>query len=186
MAKLFIGALALIMLYLLVSWLMINFVHGYVLFINRGQGLRTISENAAASNNLLAVYRFAHGINGLLLIAIVASLPDVHGHSIVILLALGSVIFEWAQAAVPYRGKLMHIHTALAFAMAVSMVSLAWVLQLSVELPYTEFLVARLSGALAILLFGYFWHPPRPYSWVVQMLVINLVYVQIAVTLATT
>ncbi|HMS31302.1 MAG TPA: hypothetical protein PJ984_02815 [Candidatus Saccharibacteria bacterium] len=174
------------MAYLLISWIVINTVHGYVVYINRGQGLRTISENAAASNSLLAVYRVAHGINGLLLIAIVAALPERYGHSIVNILALGSVIFEWAQAAVPYRGKLMHVHTALAFAMAVSMVSLAWVLQLSVELPRTEFLVARLSGALAILLFGYFWHPPRPYSWVVQMLVINLVYVQIAVTLATT
>jgi len=172
--------------YLLISWIVINTVHGYVVYINRGQGLRTISENAAASNSLLAVYRVAHGINGLLLIAIVAALPERYGHSIVNILALGSVIFEWAQAAVPYRGKLMHVHTALAFAMAVSMVSLALVLQLSVELPRTEFLVARLSGALAILLFGYFWHPPRPYSWVVQMLVINLVYVQIAVTLATT
>lgn len=169
------------MVYLLLSWLVINAVHGYVLFINRGQGLRTISENAATSNSLLAVYRVAHGINGLLLIAIVSALPNTHGHSIVIILVLGSVIFEWAQAAVPYRGKIMHVHTALAFAMAVSMVSIAWVLQLSFELPQTEFLVARLSGALAILLFGYFWHPPRPYSWVVQMLVINLVYVQIAV-----
>lgn len=186
MAKLLIGAPELIMLYLLVSWLMINFVHGYVLFINRGQGLRTISENAAASNNLLAVYRLAHGINGLLLIAVVAALPDIHVHSIVIILALSSVICEWAQAAVPYRGRYMHTHTALAFVMAVSMVSLAWVLQLSIELSDTEFLVARLSGALAILFFGYFWHPPRPYSWVVQMLVINLVYVQMAIVVAAT
>lgn len=173
------------MVYLLISWIVTNTVHGFTVFVNRGLGLRTISENAAASDVLMLLYRIAHGINGLLLIAIAAGLPEVRNSSFAITLALSSVIFEWAQAIFPYRGKFMHLHTVLAFAMAVSMVGLAWVLQLSADLSYTAFLIARAGGALAVILFAYFHHPPRPYSWIVQMLVINLVYLQMATIVVT-
>ena len=93
------------MVYLFISWLLINSVHGYGIYENRKKPFHTISENLASIPSLLLIYRIAHVINGLLLFLIVSIAVDSSAHWSILVLTAASILFEWAQAAVPYLNK---------------------------------------------------------------------------------
>ncbi len=167
------------MVYLFISWLLINSVHGYGIYENRKKPFHTISENLASIPSLLLIYRIAHVINGLLLFLIVSIAVDSGMHWGVLTLTAASILFEWAQAAVPYLNKWKVIHNFFAICMATSMIGLGWSLFAHSDLYGAKASIALFAGSIALLSFAYVKHPPRPRSWVVQMITINSLYLQI-------
>ena len=171
------------MAYLLLSWLLINIVHGYGVYENRKKPFHTISENLASIPSLLLIYRIAHVINGLLLFLIVSIAVDSSAHWSILVLTAASILFEWAQAAVPYLNKWKVVHNFFAICMATSMVGLGWSLFAHSDLYGAKASIALFAGSIALLSFAYVKHPPRPKSWIVQMITINSLYLQILMIL---
>ena len=168
------------MIYLVISWLLINFVHGYGVYINRHKSLATISENLVSSPKLLLLYRIAHLINGLLILGITDKLSELNSNSLVIVMACLSVFFEWAQAIVPYKNKWKSLHHIFAVSMAVSMILFGWSIFMLSNITGLKHALALLAGSLAILCFTYVKNPPRRNTWLVQTISINAVYLQVA------
>lgn len=165
---------------LAVSWFMINFVHGYAVWINWPNPFSTISENASQTNVSLLLYRIAHGVNGLLLIVISNQITILYDNQLVLLLVIFSVFFEWAQAIVPYRNNLKRMHNVFALSMAVSMVALGWSLLISSKVSGFEYNLAIVAGLVATGNMLYYKNPPRANSWILQVVTINALYFQLA------
>lgn len=171
------------MIYLIFSWLLINFVHGYGVYINRRKPFDTISENVTATPTSLLFYRVAHGINGVLLLLIVSQVGGKNASMAILVLTGLSIMFEWGQATVPYKKQWKALHSILALSMAMSMVLLGWVLLISSQLYGVKMLIAIIAGVIAVLSMFYYKNPPRSKSWIIQMITINTLYLQLAMIL---
>lgn len=167
------------MLFLYISFVIINIVHCLIIYSNRADIKCTISENATTMPKLLFLYRTTHLINGLLISFFVYFVLQANYSPIVLLLVVSSVVFEWLQAIVPARAKTFMIHGILAFLMALSMLLMTFAITFqavkltNVGLNYIPLCI------LALLTFGYAKIPPRKYSWLVQMVTINSLYIQL-------
>lgn len=165
--------------YLVASFLLINAVHIYLLAAHRANRNLTISERAAKNNAALALYVAGHLINGALF-AIFAYSFFLHKSSEPLLFAVAAlgVISEWSQALIPARGEYDKPHTMIAYLMSALMTLLG--AMSAILLPASSNVQRLILAITFIILWGY---PlaavlPRRYFWVIEMVNINLFYLQ--------
>lgn len=168
------------MLYLLVSFALINSVHVYLLISQRHKRGLTISEHAAKDLPTHMLYIFAHGLGGLVFLGFAWNFFYVHQHSpLLLLVTIVGVLNEWLQALVPARRRYVRYHEFLAYGMSAAMALLALLVILII--PMSRDLRIFLLVVEFIILCGY---PlgiklPRKYFWIIEMVNINLFYLVI-------
>lgn len=170
--------------YLACSIIVINLIHSYLLITHRSNHDLTISERAAKNNVALGLYALGHFVGGLAF-GIFAWLLFVTTLNVPVLfyVTLTGIACEWAQALIPARRKFERYHLFLAYSMSVIMTALgilsAVLLAIDDNLKRSLFIIAGLilcGYPLAILL-------PKRYFWVIEMVNINLFYLQMILIL---
>ncbi len=171
---------------LLISFMATNIVHGYLVLHERGNGRSTLSERAVQHRLTYMAYVFAHMIGGLAFGVFAYNIFWLQNSNLVLTsLAFAGVLTQWAQAVVPDKGKYGVIHTALAFAMSGFIILLSIGAIFGLPLPTaTRFL---LLGIELIILAGYPMVTMLPYKyfWILQIININLFYLQMFIVLLT-
>lgn len=172
------------MRYLLASFLLINVVHGYLLISHRANRNLTISERAAKNNKTLSLYVFGHLLNGTLFAIFAYNLfISTSSSPLLFAVAVAGIISEWSQALIPARGEYDKPHTAIAFLMSVLMTTLGTLG--AILLPVSSSAQILVLFISFVILWGY---PlavllPRRYFWVIEMVNINLFYLQMFILL---
>lgn len=172
--------------YLFLSFLLVNLLHGYLLYDHRQSHPATISYHASKNNRTLIIYAVGHLIAGVLLALVVSDnfLTDSYKVAI-IATAATAVITEWLQAIFPAKGKTDVLHTVFAVIMAFSMVLLGFLCTIvfssnqfvqAINLTITAILVSFLVVVR---------YPPRNYFWKVQFIGQLLLYLQMFLILST-
>ena len=157
----------------------INSLHSHLLITHRVKPDLTISERAANNTFVHRLYILGHFVGGLLF-GIFAWYFFVQRYQTPILFVLTTlgIIAEWTQALVPARDIYEKYHITLAYAMSVIMtvlgIAAALLLPIDGSLQRTVLFIALLIllGYPAALLL------PRRYFWKVEMININLFYLQ--------
>lgn len=169
---------------LTLSFLIANLTHLYVLIRHRQSKLPTISERAAQTKTSLAFYNLGHLASGLAFAYFSYQFFWLNiGSQSLFTLAILGVLFEWLQALVPARGKHEKPHRRLAYGMSGLMVLLGIGAIISLPLmPITRTILVVIE---AIIICGY---PlvrklPQKYFWTIQVLNINLFYLQMFILL---
>ena len=172
--------------YLLGSFLLITIVHGYILFTHRDNSNLTLSERAAEDQPSLLLYRLGHIVNGTLFTLFAYYFFVTKTNQVMLFwLAIAGVVTEWAQALIPAKGRYDRPHTAVAFLMSLMMTALG--VFGAVLLPVDTGVRQLVLFITFVILWGY---PlcvllPRRYFWVIEMVNINLFYLQMFILLKT-
>ncbi len=171
---------------LILSFLVANLTHLYVLIRHRQSKLPTISERAVQTKTSLALYVAGHVLAGLAFAGFAYQFFWLNiGSQPLFSLAILGVLFEWLQALVPARGKYEKPHRRLAYGMSGLMVLLG--IGAIISLPLTPITRIVLVAIEAVIIFGY---PlvrklPQKYFWTIQVLNINLFYLQMFILYLT-
>lgn len=169
---------------LTLSFFVTNLIHVYVLIRHRDSKQPTISERAVQSQSSLALYVAGHILAGLAFAGFAYQFFWLqHSSPILFLLALGGVLLEWIQALIPAKGKYEPIHRAIANGMSGFIVALGVGAIVSIPLPL---LAKTLLIALElVILAGYPLTTRLPHErfWVIQMVNMNLFYLQMYILL---
>jgi hypothetical protein len=168
------------MIFLFASALVINIIHGFLLSSQRDMRGLTISEHAARDIFTHSLYVFGHIVGGFLFMLFAYRFFIVENQTVGLFAVTAVGVFvEWAQAFVPAKNTYESIHLFFAYTMSVIMTALGFIATVFLDLPLGVFLI---SIAITLsLLAGY---PlvatlPRKYFWVIEMININLFYLQI-------
>ena len=172
------------MKFLVVSWLLINAVHAYLLITHRANRELTLSERAANSYTAWAIFVGGHMCNGMIF-GVFAYHFFLVGEAKPLLFAIASlgIVTEWAQAITPAKDNREKAHIAIAYIMSALMTLLG--AASAVLLPLDPGVRTLVIFITFVILWGY---PlavllPRRYFWVIEMVNINLFYLQMFVVL---
>lgn len=172
---------------LTLSFLAANLTHLYVLIRHRRSRLPTISERAAQTKTSLALYILGHFVGGLAFALFSYQFFWLTlGSKPLLAIAVLGVVFEWLQALVPAKGTLEKPHRALAYGMSGLMVLLGIWTILSLSLTSTTRTLLVMIEAIIICGYPLVRRLPQKYFWTIQVLNINLFYVQMFILLHAT
>ena len=169
---------------LTLSFLITNLVHTYVLIRHRSSKQPTISERAVQSQSSLVLYVAGHIFAGLAFVSFAYGFFWLQLHSqILFALALWGVLLEWIQALIPAKGKYEPIHRAVAYGMSGFIVALGIGSIISIPVPIVS--KTLLVALELVIIAGYPLTTRLPHErfWVIQMVNMNLFYVQMYILL---
>lgn len=111
------------LVYLLLSAICTNGVHGYLLLSQKDNRQWSLSVHAVQTKKAILIYRLGHFAGGIFSMLFCYSYFIVHLHiSWPFYIMLVAVIFEYIQAILPAEGKTEKIHTLAAYIMWVLIV----------------------------------------------------------------
>jgi len=127
----------------LISALIVNGMHGYLLWSQRDERKWSISVHASKDRRTYTIYLIGHFLAGLFF-AIFAYRFFVTTHDVKWLfwLSLFGLVFEYVQALLPARGKTNNAHAVTAYAMFVSYAVVALIAMITLDLSIFVRLVA--------------------------------------------
>ena len=143
------------LVYLLLSALFVNGVHGYLLWSQRHERKWSISVHAARDRQTYLLYLFCHIFGGLFFLLFAIHLFLVlHNIKWLFALALLGIIFEYIQAVLPGKGATEKAHAIMAYGMFCTY--LIVVLLSEIVLPMnTLFKIITAPFRLAVFVAGY-------------------------------
>lgn len=160
-----------VILFVIAAFL-INAVHGYLLWSQRGERKYSISEHAIKNRQTYLLYILGHLVTGILVVFF-AYLFFVRklAYNPPFYLCISFMFFEVVQAVLPSRGIYEKPHILAAWLMWLSFLSVGIVslLRLSVEQPYRA--VATILYVPLLTMFAYV-HYSRKKLYLFQMLMI--------------
>ncbi len=169
---------------LTLSFFVANLVHIYVLVRHRHSKQPTISERAVQSNESLALYIVGHLLAGLAFAGFAFEFFWLQfGSKLLFALALGGVTLEWVQALIPAKGKYEPIHRAVAYGMSGFVVTLGTLSIFTFTLSTLTRIMLILLQAIIIAGYPLAARLPHKHFWVIQMVNINLFYLQMYILL---
>lgn len=169
---------------LTLSFLLTNLVHAYVLVRHRNSKQPTISERAVQSQSSLILYIAGHIFAGLAFAGFACEFFWLQHHSQTLFaLALCGVLFEWVQALIPAKGKYEPIHRAVAYGMSGFIVALGVGSIMSVPVPIASKILLIVLELIIMAGYPLTTRLPHKHFWVIQMVNMNLFYVQMYVLL---
>lgn len=159
--------------------LVINSLHSYLLITQRDKRGLTISEHAARSNFTHMLYIVGHLVGGVLFIGFARwFFIDVHSNHGLYLLTVSGVAVEWLQAFIPARNKFERYHLLLAILMSVLITILGLASTLILPIHQMTRVICLAIGVLLVLSYPLALRLPRKYFWIIEMVNINLFYIQ--------
>jgi hypothetical protein len=144
--------------YLILSGIIVNSVHGYLLWSQLDERKRSISAHAVKNRQTYTIYLLGHLTAGSLF-AIFSYDFFVNTHDLrwLFWIVCAGVAFEYVQAALPARGKTDGLHSITAYAMFISYAFVAFFSMLVLPLSSAAWLLAApfilfiaFSGVLAV------------------------------------
>lgn len=166
---------------LILSAILINSVHAYLLVAHKSKRKWSISEHALLSKSSFFVYVLGHFLNGaIFLIFAKQYFLDAHHLYGLYYLSIVTVIFEYIQALLPAGGKTVQMHTYAALLMWALFISLGAIslLMLDVEIS-RKIIAATIYMALLVNLIYAFSNLQRVYF--LQMVMVLLFYTSMMV-----
>lgn len=169
---------------LILSGLVINVVHGYMLTSLKTHRKRTISEHAVLRKRAFVLYVIGHVLGGgLFLIFAKLYFLDLQNNSWLFGLTIFTLVFEYTQAVLPARGKTNTPHTITALIMWGSFITLGLLSIVVLPVPDYRKLLASLLylGLIGTLIYA-FSDKSRIYRH--QMTMVILFYLSMIVLVA--
>lgn len=165
------------MIYLVISFLLVNTTHGYLLFSQRKDSPATISYHSVKSQFTLLLYILTHLSAGVLLALFVVSEFGTMNKGLIAITSI-AVLAEWAQALIPAKGKYDKAHTILAGIMATGLVTIVLICTFMTGTSTLVRLTGSLVVGIALLFFSFAKYPPRAGFWKLQFIGQTLLYLQ--------
>lgn len=110
---------------LLISFICTNFMHSYLLYIQRKDHKPTVSHHAVLSRNTHLLYMLGHFLGGLFFLIFSYQFFYGRHHEIILfVISVLAVSVEYAQAITPAKGKSEPLHNVFALSMAMLMIIL--------------------------------------------------------------
>lgn len=170
------------LLYLGLSFFVVNFIHSYLLVTHRSNRDLTISERAVSNSLTIRLYVAAHIIGGFsfLLFAQELYLSKFMHVSLFVVVIVG-VIAEYLQALIPARDRYERFHLRLAYFMSIVMTFLGAMSALLLPLEFATKVALLCITALILLGYPLAILLPRRFFWTIEMININLFYLQMVI-----
>ncbi len=172
---------------LLLSFLIINALHGFLLWQQRHNRQPTISEYAIKDRKTELLYLAGHLLAGLFFAVFAYRLFYQNYHNTIMFFAtFVGVVFEWLQAIFPSRGKYSKVHYCTAFTMLLYLIGMCELATFLLPLTALKTAASATIGILLLLSFVYFSYciiskRDRTYFWIVQSINILLIYADMAI-----
>ncbi len=160
--------------YLLLSCLLVNGMHGYLLWSQRSERKWSISVHALKSRNHYVLYVFGHVVGGLFFVLFSREFflktHDAYG---LFYLALITYFFEAVQSVLPSKGKWEMPHSIAALVMWICFLALGLIsiVVLDVE-PLSRLVATILYVPISILLVRAFMNRSRLYFYQMSMVLL--------------
>lgn len=165
------------MVYLVISFFIVNILHGYLLVNQRQASPQSISYHSIKNRLTLICYAVVHILAGVLLGLFIKTEFGLDNILLVTVAAI-AILAEWIQAVLPAKGKTDKAHTAAAGVMALFLILLVLICTFIVNPPAITWLIG-VPICLALLFFlSQVRYPPAKNTWKMQFIGQNLLYLQ--------
>ncbi len=161
------------MIYMLLSALIVNGAHAYILWSQRKNRKSSLSANAAANNLTYIIYLVAHLVGGALFLAFTHQMfTQTYQSRVLFDLSFVGVIFEYVQALAPARGKTDKFHSLTSYIMW--FIYLVVGISAAVILPFSPNLKLITTPLLITpVVLGLYAHYDRSKMYWLQMIIIG-------------
>lgn len=161
------------LLFVILSGLIVNGVHGYLLWTQRHERKWSISVHAAKDKQTYIIYLVGHLLAGLFFVLFAYDFYiNMYDKAWLFWLACIGLTFEYVQAIVPAKGKTNMAHAITAYAMFISYAIVAVLSLFNLPLSREAILLAA-PFLLAIPIFGVVAVTDRDHMYASQMVAIG-------------
>jgi hypothetical protein len=167
------------LLYLILAFVCINGLHGYLLVSQKSNRKWSISEHGAHSRQTLLLYIVGHLLGGAFFLLFAHNyFYGHHDNHWLFFTACIAVAFEYTQAFLPAKGKTNLPHFTAAYIMWLLSMGLGTVCVFVLDVNHTRKLVAGAVAAINIGILVYS-HIDRDKLYRYQMIMVTLLYISL-------
>ena len=158
---------------MLISALIVNVTHGYLLVSQRDDRKSSISSHATHSKQTYVLYLIAHLLGGFFFIIFAYKFFVIdYNTSWIFVLAVVTVFFEYLQAFIPYKGKSELMHGMAAYGMWLFYLIVGYAAIINLPLRVETRLIA-LPFLICPIILGIYANYHRQKMYWLQMIIIS-------------